>query len=155
MKRKAHYPVTHTQIKIFSASSWAQLVSIDNAFLAPIPEMFLIAFVKNTAFFFPASTKPFHFHHYDTTNIVLSLNGVQKPSEPLTIDCSSTIGATTAYETLHSNTGIHHDECAHMITLEMFTKCFYILGFDVTSDTGADEKHKFSSSRKCSYRGTL
>jgi len=28
-----------------------------------------------------------------------------------------------------------------MITMEMFTKCFYILGFDVTSDTGADEKH--------------
>jgi len=117
--------------------------------------MILVAFVKNTAFVFPASTNPFHFHHYDTTNIVLSLNGVQKPSEPLTIDCSSTIGATRAYETLHSSSGIHHDDCAHMITLEMFTKCFYILGFDVTSDTGADEKHKFSSSRKCSYRGTL
>jgi len=81
MKRKAHYPVTHTQIKIFSASSGAQHDSIDNAFLAPIPEMILVAFVKNTAFVFPTSTIPFHFHHYDTTNIVLSLNGVQKPSD--------------------------------------------------------------------------
>jgi len=37
MKRKAHYPVTHTQIKTFTASSGAQQVSIDSAFLGPIP----------------------------------------------------------------------------------------------------------------------
>jgi hypothetical protein len=40
MKRKAHYPITHTQIKTFTASSGAQQVSIDNAFLGPIPEKF-------------------------------------------------------------------------------------------------------------------
>ena len=35
MKRKAHYPVTHTQIKTFTASSGSQQISIDNAFLRP------------------------------------------------------------------------------------------------------------------------
>jgi len=29
-----------------------------------------------------------------------------------------------------------------MITLEMFTKCFYVLGFDLTPDREADEKHR-------------
>ena len=33
MKRKAHYPVTHTQIKTFTASSGAQHISNVNAFL--------------------------------------------------------------------------------------------------------------------------
>jgi len=51
MKRKAHYPVTHTQIETFTASSGDQQVSIDNAFLGPISEKILIALVKNTAFF--------------------------------------------------------------------------------------------------------
>ena len=46
MKHKAHYPVTDTQIKIFTASSGAQQVSIDNAFLGPIPERILIVLVK-------------------------------------------------------------------------------------------------------------
>ena len=46
MKCKAHYPVTHTQIKTFTASSGAQQVSIDNAFLGPIPERILIAMDK-------------------------------------------------------------------------------------------------------------
>ena len=41
MKRKAYYPVTHTQIKTFTASSGAQQVSFDSAFLEPIPELSL------------------------------------------------------------------------------------------------------------------
>jgi hypothetical protein len=56
------------------------------------------------------------------TNLLLYVNGVQRPSETLTMDCSSPFGATRVYETLFSSTGIHHYDRAHMITLEMFTK---------------------------------
>ena len=73
MKRKAHYPVTHTQNKTFTASSGAQQISIDNAFLGPIPERILIALVKNTAFVGSASTNPYHFQHCHMTNLVLYL----------------------------------------------------------------------------------
>jgi hypothetical protein len=41
MKRKAHYPVTRSQIKTFTASSGAQQFSIDNAFLDQFPKGFL------------------------------------------------------------------------------------------------------------------
>jgi hypothetical protein len=60
------------------------------------------------------------------TNLVLYVNGVQDCSEHLTMNCSSPFGATRAYETLFSSTGIHHDDRAHMITLQMFTMGFYI-----------------------------
>ena len=141
MKRKAHYSLTHTQIKTFRASSGARQVSIDNAFLGPIPEEILIAFVKNTAFVGSASTNQFHFHHYDMSNLVLFVNGVKNPSEPLTIERSSTFGASRAYETHISSTGVHHDDRAYMVTLEMFTKNFCLLGFDLTPDREADEEH--------------
>jgi len=100
MKSKEHYPLTHNQIKIFAASSGVQQFSIDNAFLGPIPESILIAFVKNTTFVGSAISNPFHFHHYDMTNVVLFVKRVQKLSEPLKIDCSSNVVATRAYETL-------------------------------------------------------
>jgi hypothetical protein len=58
MKCKAHYPVTHTQIKTFIASSVAQHISIDNAFLGPIPERIQIALVRNTLFVASASIIP-------------------------------------------------------------------------------------------------
>jgi hypothetical protein len=31
------------------------------------------------------------------------------------------------------------DDLCHMITMELFTKGFYLLGFDLTHDTEADE----------------
>jgi hypothetical protein len=74
-------------------------------------------------------------------NLVLYVNGGQHPSESPTMDCSSPFEATRAYETLFSSTGIHHDDRAHMITLELFTKGFYILGFDLTLDRDADKEH--------------
>jgi len=96
MKRKAHYPVTPTQTKTFIANSGAQQVSIDNAFLEPIPERILISFVKNIAFVGSAGTNPFYFHRY-MTNLVLYVNGIQHPPEPHTLGCSSPFGATNAY----------------------------------------------------------
>jgi len=51
-----------TQIKTFTLSCEAQQVSNYNAFLGPIPESILIAFVKkNTAFVRSACTNPFLF----------------------------------------------------------------------------------------------
>jgi len=57
------------------------------------------------------------------------------------MDCSSPFGATRAYEILFSSTGIHHDDRAHTIILEIFTKGSYVLGFDLTLDREADEEH--------------
>jgi hypothetical protein len=99
VKRKAIYPVTHSQIKFFTASSGVRLVSLDNAFLGLIPDIIFIALFKNTAFVGSVSTNPFHFQHY-MTHFVLYVNGVQHPSEPLTMECSSPFRATRAYETL-------------------------------------------------------
>jgi len=87
------------------------------------------------------------------TNPVLYVNGVQLPSEPLTMDLSSAFGATRAYETLFSSTGIHHDDRAHMITLTMFTKGFYILGFDLTPERERGRRRLYmpTTSRKCTH----
>jgi len=68
------------------------------------------------------------------TNLTLYVNGVQHPSKPRTMDCSSPFGATRAYETMFSNTGIDHEDRANMITLDMFTKGFYVLRFDLTTE---------------------
>ena len=130
MKPKAHYSVTHTQIKTFTSCSEAQQVSIDNALLGTIPVSTLLGFVKNTAFVGSADTNPFHFHHH-MTSLVMYVNVVQYHFEAFTTECSSPHGVTRAYETHLSCTGIHHDDCAHMITLEMFTNCFYVSGIDL------------------------
>jgi len=81
------------------------------------------------------------------TNLVLYVNVVQHTLEPLTMELSSPFGVTRAYETLFSSTGIHHDDRAHINTLEMFTKGFYVLGFYLTPDSEANEWHIILPSR--------
>ena len=44
-----------------------------------------------------------------------------------------------ANETLSSSKVFHNDDRPHTIKVEMFTKCFYVLGFDLTLDR--DEEH--------------
>ena len=57
------------------------------------------------------------------------------------MDFSSLFVVTTAYEIRFSITDIHHDDRAHTITKEKFTKSYYILGFELTPDRQADEEH--------------
>jgi hypothetical protein len=77
MIMKTHYPITHSQIKIFTVGAAAQQIYIRNAFLGPISERLLIAIVKNSAFVGSTSTNPFQFHHYDMTYLGLYIHGVQ------------------------------------------------------------------------------
>jgi hypothetical protein len=103
-------------MKAFRASSGTQQISINNAFLWPVPGRVLMVLVKIVAFVGSASTNPFHFLHY-MSNLVLHVNGVQHPSEPLTMDCSFPFRATRSYEILFSSTGIYYNFRAYMITL--------------------------------------
>ena len=87
---------------------------------------------KNTALVVSVSTNQFHFHHYDMTNLALYVDGVHHPPEPHTMVSCRPFGVKRAFETLFSSTGIYHDDRAYLITLQVFTKGHYILGFDLT-----------------------
>jgi hypothetical protein len=57
------------------------------------------------------------------------------------MDSSPPQGDTSPCETLFSSIGIHHDDRDHIITLEIFTRDFYVLGFDLKTDRKSVEEH--------------
>jgi hypothetical protein len=57
------------------------------------------------------------------------------------MDCSSPFGITRAYETLFASTGIHHDDRAHLITLDIYTEGYYILSFELNPNRETDVEH--------------
>ena len=57
------------------------------------------------------------------------------------MDCSSTNWVTRVYETFFSSIGIHNDDSAHVITLEMFNRSLYVPGFCLISEREAKEEH--------------
>ena len=74
------------------------------------------------------------------TNLVLYINGLPNPSELLK--------SIALHPLVLPDLPKHYFEvriCITMtaltITLEVFTKCFYLLGFDLTPNREADEEH--------------
>ena len=76
MKRKAHSPVIHTQIKTFTASSGIEQVSNDKALLGPIPGRILLRFVR-TLSSLVLLVQILSTFTIITTSLVLYVNGVQ------------------------------------------------------------------------------
>ena len=109
---------------MFTANSEAQQITMNNAFLGTIPERILIALVKTLPLLFLPVRLHSTFIIVVMRNLLLCGNAFQHPSEPLDMNYSSPFGATWAYETLISRTGIHHDDRAPMITLGVFTQGF-------------------------------
>jgi len=82
MKRKAHFPVTILRLKLLlRILGPSKSLSIKHSL-----DRFWEGFLCHCL----------NFHHYDISNIVLYVNGVQHPSEPLTMDCSSPFAAARA-----------------------------------------------------------
>ena len=56
-------------------------------------------------------------------------------------NCPSPFEIAMANDKQFSSTGINHDDGAPMITMKLFTKGFYIVGFNFTPDRGNNKQH--------------
>jgi hypothetical protein len=75
----SRYNVTSVELKIFTFSSGAQSLYIDNAVPGRIPKRLLFTMLKNTDFLGSMDTNPYNFRHYNVTNFSLFVNGKQYP----------------------------------------------------------------------------
>jgi len=81
----ARYNLSSVKLKSFTFSSGRQSLSIDNSVLGTIPKRFLFSVVKNTEFLGSITTNPYHFRHYDLSSFALNVNGIQIPTEGLSL----------------------------------------------------------------------
>jgi len=94
---------------------------------------------KHTAYVVSASTGLFHFQIYNKSRVVCERNSVTFRATHYGL-LLSLWGYQGLRNTLFGYT-THHDDRAHMITIEMFTKVFYILGCDLTPFREAGKHH--------------
>jgi len=73
----ARYNMTRVELKTFTISAGSKPLSIDNAFLGPVPKRLLFTMVKNADFIGTADTNPDKFQHYDISDFSLFVNGKQ------------------------------------------------------------------------------
>ena len=77
--------MNRVELKSFTFSSGAQSLSIDKAVFGTIPKRLLFTMVKNTEYLGSVTTNPYHFRHYDLSSYALNVNGIQVPTEGLSV----------------------------------------------------------------------
>jgi len=133
----ARYNLTGVELKSFTFSSGAQLLSIDNAVLGTIPKRFLFTMVKNTEFLGSVTKNICYFRHNDLSSLAPNVNGRQIPTESMSLGMDHEKTSVMGYRTLFEGSGIHHSKSGLQITHDMYISGYYMLLLDLTPDRAA------------------
>ena len=137
----ARYNVTRVELKTFTFSTGSKSLSIDKAFLRPVPKRLLFTIVNNANFIGTMDTNPYKFQHYEISDFSLFVNGKQYPNEGLSLGMDHEKTSVMGYRTLFEGSGIHHSNAGHQIRHDMFVNGYFMLLFDLTPDQAASEAH--------------
>ena len=108
--KNAQYAITRSTPKVFTVPRGQQSQHIDNACSCNG------SYKKN----------PFNFHHYNLTQIGISVNGEEIPFKPLKLNFDDKLFAT-AYNALFSGTGKLHGTSGSIIKRENYSEGYTII----------------------------
>jgi hypothetical protein len=84
--------------------------------LGILPKGLLFTMIRNVHFTGSTDTYPYQFWHFGLIYFVMYVNGLQVPSEGLSLNTADAKNCTMAYQTLFSGLGIHHVNTGIQIT---------------------------------------
>jgi hypothetical protein len=71
----------------------------------------------------------------------MNVNGRRLPGVGLTLDMSNENTSVLAYDTLFTDSGIHHAHAGFQISRTMYLNVFFMLVFDLTPELAASGGH--------------
>lgn len=148
----AKYPITRTDVKLFTIPSQVQGKTLDNVYLGQLPKRCIIGFVSNKACNGDYKKNPYNFHHYNINYISLYVDGQQIPSKPLQPDFTSASSFVMAYDSMFSGTGIHFMNEGNGIDRESYANGNCLMAFDLSHDLSANSNSHWNLTRRGSLR---
>lgn len=79
----AIYPFLRTECKTFNIASGSTSFRYDNVFNNSYPQRIICVFVRSDSFSGKKELNPFLFHHFDLSQIEISVDGVSVPGRPI------------------------------------------------------------------------
>lgn len=139
-KTNAKYNYKRVEVKSFTIPQNSSSILLDNVFIGQLPNSIIFCMTENIGYSGKRSKNPYNFKHFDISQFVLNVNGVQIPNSAIETSFSEENSCyTRAYSTLFSGTGIYHNDKGHQITKSMFSNGFFMLAFDLTPDASGNE----------------
>jgi hypothetical protein len=131
--KPAIFPMNKVDIKTFSFPQRVTAALVPNAFTGHLPKHIIIGMVDQEAFHGRIGQNPFHFKHYEVSEVYISVNGEQVPSEPYKPDFESKV-VMREYRDFFDNIGIKNQDLSNFVTYEQFIAGCTLLAFDLTPE---------------------
>ena len=132
MTQTAKYPLRRLKTLPKTIPKSSQTFEED-IFSGQLPRRVFVALVSEKARAGSFKLNPFHFQHYDMTEIYLTVEGVNVPAQPLKPNFDNGCYAP-AYFTLFSNMGNMFDDRGLDISYKDYKNGYTIFAFDLTAD---------------------
>ena len=134
------YPFARTDIRTFNIPEGNFGINLEDMWQVEVPARLVVAFVKSQAYNGDYNLNPYHFAHFDVSDIGFFVNGESTPRPSFKLD----VGNGTYLQGLNSLykiTGKTMENSDIGITRETYQQGYTLIGFDVDPTTSPDFRY--------------
>lgn len=136
ISRPALYPLTATELKLYSYPAGVSSIENNTLFSSYLPEKIVLGFVRTAAIQGDYHQNPYNFLHLNLTHLVLLIDGKMHPATPYTPDYSDeeSTRCVREYLSLFTGTGQHGLDSGNDVSLSDYKSGYTLYCFDLTTD---------------------
>lgn len=133
LKLPARYQIPRVLMKAYTIPKGNMSASLHNIFTTQMPRQVLIGLVDTEAFHGNIKKNPFHFHHYNISNLQFTMNGESFPSQPFKPQFDKKL-YMHSYLSLFDGTGLSSENAGLDITYDDYINGHCLFVVDLTPD---------------------
>ena len=134
------YPFARTDIRTFNIAEGNFGMNIEDIWQGEVPSKLVVALVKSQAYNGDYHLNPFHFEHFDVSDIGFFVNGEATPRPAYKLDLENGI-YLQGLNSLYKITGKTMETSDIGITRETYQQGYTLIGFDVDPTTSPDFRY--------------
>ena len=134
------YPFARTDIRTFNIAEGNFGMNIEDIWQGEVPSKLVVALVKSQAYNGYYHLNPFHFEHFDVSDIGFFVNGEATPCPAYKLDLENGI-YLQGLNSLYKITGKTMENSDIGITRDTYQQGYTLIGFDVDPTTSPDFRY--------------
>ena len=134
------YPFSRTDIRTFNIAEGNFGINLEDMWQGEVPSRLVVGMVRSQAYNGDYNLNPYHFEHFDVSNIGFFVNGESTPRPSFKLDVGNGI-YLQGLNSLYKITGKTMENSDIGITRDTYRQGYTLIGFDVDPTTSPDFRY--------------
>ena len=131
------YPFSRTDIRTFNIAEGNFEINLEDMWQGEVPSRLVVGMVRSQAYNGDYNLNPYHFEHFDVSNIGFFVNGESTPRPSFKLDVGNGI-YLQGLNSLYKITGKTMEISDIGITRDTYRQGYTLIGFDADPTTSPD-----------------